>query len=348
MRGTQNNGGTFLSDASVGNADNTSINRKEAKAPEAQMDIDFSEDDLLGEENDLGEAAHDFVGVKKGHSVNVRSATSLTSSAPARLLQRSLQLVRPGGKPATSAMVAAIVEGGSKGQTLQPTMGLTTQTVDANQNLGKMSTSATLVAALDPQENFKQSSIVNDDEQMEVSVGQLDGAAGEVADGAQHLGALLDAMIEAGVTADGGSKKELGSVMTMAIPSDGELTLVRRSKRNAVVADVDSLEKAEKRVAIKNLEETQGKANVNSVCSFSNVRFEQNLGEVGISLGDKENIILGSVALIKDVERDRLKPTNSFNKLEKETDIEEDEIDPDISTLSRRWTIIVRTLMEYM
>ena len=69
---------------------------------------------------------------------------------------------------------------------------------------------------------------------------------------------------------------------------------------------------------------------------------------MGISLGDKENIILGSVALIKEVERDRLKPSNSFNKLEKETDIEEDEIDPDISTLSRRWTIIVRTLMEYM
>ena len=56
---------------------------------------------------------------------------------------------------------------------------------------------------------------------------------------------------------------------------------------------------------------------------------------MGISLGDKENIILGSVALIKEVERDRLKPSNSFNKLENETDIEEDEIDPDISTLSR-------------
>ena len=33
---------------------------------------------------------------------------------------------------------------------------------------------------------------------------------------------------------------------------------MRRSKRNVNVADVDSLEKAEKRVAIKNLEETQG------------------------------------------------------------------------------------------
>ena len=33
---------------------------------------------------------------------------------------------------------------------------------------------------------------------------------------------------------------------------------MRRSKRNVNVADVDSLEKAEKRVAVKNLEETQG------------------------------------------------------------------------------------------
>jgi len=34
--------------------------------------------------------------------------------------------------------------------------------------------------------------------------------------------------------------------MTLAVLSDGELTPVRRSKRNAGVADVDSLEKAEK------------------------------------------------------------------------------------------------------
>ena len=86
MRETQNNGGAFLSDASVGNADNTIINRKEAKAPEALMDIDFSKDDLLGEENDLSEVACDFVGVKKGHSVNVRSAALLTSLALACLL----------------------------------------------------------------------------------------------------------------------------------------------------------------------------------------------------------------------------------------------------------------------
>jgi hypothetical protein len=56
---------------------------------------------------------------------------------------------------------------------------------------------------------------------------------------------------------------------------------------------------------------------------------------VGISLGDSEILRQESIALIKDVERDRLKPSNFSNFSENENDGEEDEIDPDISTLSR-------------
>ena len=96
------------------------------------------------------------------------------------------------------------------GQTQQPTKGLVVQTAGA---------------ALDSQKNFEQPFFMNEEEQVEVPVRQSDGAAeGWIADGAQHLGALLDAMIEAGVSADGGSKKELGSIMTMAVLSGGELT----------------------------------------------------------------------------------------------------------------------------
>jgi hypothetical protein len=51
-------------------------------------------------------------------------------------------------------------------------------------------------------------------------------------------------------------------------------------------------------------------------------------------LGDKENLILGSVDLIKDVERERLKPSISFTH-DIEIDSKEDEIDTDISTISR-------------
>jgi hypothetical protein len=216
----------------------------------------------------------------------------------------------------------------------------------ANQDVGKMSVAAALDAPLDPQEFFNQPYTISDDEQMDVSVGQLDGATqGKVADGAQHLGALLDAMIEAGVTADGGQKKN-GEVMMIAVLSDGELTPVRRSQRNADVVDVDSLEKVEKRVAIKNLEETQGKSCVNSVCSFSNVRIQKNLEGVGISLGVKENLIRESITLIKDVERDRSKPSSLPNKIENETDIEEDEIDPDIFTLSRLCGDLTEKMMD--
>jgi hypothetical protein len=48
-----------------------------------------------------------------------------------------------------------------------------------------------------------------------------------------------------------------------------------------------------------------------------------------------------SVALIKDVEKERLKPSHLFNKvdvqnnLDFDSDFEEDEIDPDTSTVSR-------------
>jgi hypothetical protein len=95
----------------------------------------------------------------------------------------------------------------------------------------------------------------------------------------QHIGAALDAMVNSRVSADGESNNVLGSVMTMTVLSNGELTPARHSKRNADVADVHSLEKAQKRVAIKNLEAPQGNENtvINSVCSFSSDRIEKNL-----------------------------------------------------------------------
>ena len=92
---TQNHGDNTALGASVANAKNNISMGKQVKDPEAQMDIDLSEDDLLGEENEVSEAARDFIGVKKGHSVNVRTAASLTllgsSSAPARLPQQPSQ-----------------------------------------------------------------------------------------------------------------------------------------------------------------------------------------------------------------------------------------------------------------
>jgi hypothetical protein len=67
---------------------------------------------------------------------------------------------------------------------------------------------------------------------------------------------------------------------------------------------------------------------------------------VGISLGNKENLILGSVALIKDVERKRLKPSNVFNTHDNENESEEDEIDPDTSTISRLYGELTEEVMD--
>jgi hypothetical protein len=95
-------------------------------------------------------------------------------------------------------------------------------------------------------------------------------------------------MLGAGVAADGGSERELGSVMKLAILPDGVLTPMWRSKRNADVVDVGSLEKVEKRITVKNLGEPQGNLHDKSFCSFSKIRIEENLGGVGISLGDRQ------------------------------------------------------------
>ena len=101
MKEAENNGNTNITDASVGN---TEINHKTgSEAPEAQMDMDFSNDDLLGEENELCDAAYNFLGVQKGNSVNVRNAATLTALAPARF---SSQHTRPGGKPVSSVLAA--------------------------------------------------------------------------------------------------------------------------------------------------------------------------------------------------------------------------------------------------
>jgi hypothetical protein len=154
-------------------------------------------------------------------------------------------------------------------------------------------------------------------------------------------------MLGAGVTADGGLEKELGSVMKMAILSDGELTPVRRSKRNADVAGAGSLEMAEKRIAVKNLEEPQGNLNDKLFCSFSKSRIMENLDRVGISLGDKDGLIISSIDLLKNVENDRLKSSFCSTKNEIEIESEEDEIDPDTFTISRLCGDLTEEVMDH-
>ena len=60
MKEAQNTEETNTSDASVENATKNNTTRKEDKAPETQMDYDWSNDDLLGEEHELNESARNF------------------------------------------------------------------------------------------------------------------------------------------------------------------------------------------------------------------------------------------------------------------------------------------------
>ena len=52
-------------------------------------------------------------------------------------------------------------------------------------------------------------------------------------------------------------------------------------------------------------------------------------------MGSNDNLILGSISLIKDVERERLKVPKCFNNFENGIDFLEDEIDLDTSAISR-------------
>ena len=61
MKEAQNTGGTNILDASVGNAAKNNTAAKEDKAPETQMDQDWSNDDMLGEDHELNESAHNFL-----------------------------------------------------------------------------------------------------------------------------------------------------------------------------------------------------------------------------------------------------------------------------------------------
>ena len=67
---------------------------------------------------------------------------------------------------------------------------------------------------------------------------------------------------------------------------------------------------------------------------------------MGISLGDNENLTLGSITLIKEIEKERMKPSNLLITHDNEIDSEEDEIDPDTSTISRLYGDLMEEVMD--
>jgi hypothetical protein len=83
---------------------------------------------------------------------------------------------------------------------------------------------------------------------------------------------------------------------------------VRWSKRREATADEDSLERAARLVAIKNLETTSKSRNnsQNSILSVPDSVFALNIKSVGISMGSNEQEVFNSISDIKSGEVDRL------------------------------------------
>jgi hypothetical protein len=89
MKEAQFSRDTMLPGASAGSATITNLTGKEDKASEAQMDYDWANDDLLGEDHELNEATRSFLGIKKrrpdkcekcGNNFNTRLRSVVSTS----------------------------------------------------------------------------------------------------------------------------------------------------------------------------------------------------------------------------------------------------------------------------
>jgi hypothetical protein len=120
MKEAQISGDTILPGASAGSATRTNLTGKEDKASEAQMDYDWANDDLLGEEHELNEATRSFLGIKKGDPINVKNVATIATpgsgvlSAPAHIQQSQPQSSKPANFLSSAALAPQLsTEGGS-------------------------------------------------------------------------------------------------------------------------------------------------------------------------------------------------------------------------------------------
>jgi hypothetical protein len=140
MKEARFDGDTIVLDVNVGSANDTSTKNR-AKDSDAQMDYDWANDDLLGEETELSESAHNFVGVQKGEQVNVRNAATLVTkgsagafSAPARMVQCISQPPRASRSPVCTAGGSGVM-GGAFGQVQQDAMPASTGVGEQQEDL---------------------------------------------------------------------------------------------------------------------------------------------------------------------------------------------------------------------
>jgi hypothetical protein len=116
--------------------------------------------------------------------------------------------------------------------------------------------------------------------------------------------------------------RELAAILEVETP-------LRKSKRRASFGDENSLERAARIKATRNLDFKKDKGNSNtshaSFIHFSDEHVVGNLSAVGVSLGNNDNLISSSISHIKEIETGRLEGvvhrdmvSDIFDKEEKE------------------------------
>lgn len=109
--------------------------------------------------------------------------------------------------------------------------------------------------------------------------------------------------------------------------------MTRSSKRRASTADDDSVHRAARLKAGRNLQDEFKGTTVNSFLHVPNESIASSLNNIGVSIGSDFMAVTDSITHIKQIERDRLLTDNTtdlktsvFDKEEKEM-AEEDEVD---------------------
>jgi len=136
--------------------------------------------------------------------------------------------------------------------------------------------------------------------------------------GPEELGALLDSMLRSGVAADGSTSTEKNKEMMARMSQLGPQTPVRCGKRTAASVDADSLEKAMRRTAARNLDDAGKSSFFDAVSSTSIV---SNLSSVGLLPGNSEVEIERSVELLRKVDKSRAKLPVKFHDVCVEDDV---------------------------
>ena len=126
-----------------------------------------------------------------------------------------------------------------------------------------------------------------------------------------------------------------------------QFTPLRRSKRREATADEDSIERASRLVAKRNLEVDEGKHYSNSILSFSNEHISDNIQNIGISIGKDANAVNSSVLHLKKVEKDRFKlPSTTQNCQDSHSDIDDSDCEIDHLALDHLCGDLTEELMD--